>query len=402
MIELQGKYNKAKIFTDVVDAKSIAQVMELLNQEFASGSTIRMMPDIHAGAGCTIGTTMTITDKIVPNLVGVDIGCGVSCTAIGNLDKLNLNFADVDYAFHNLIPSGQNVNAEESSEVNLEELRCFKELHKLSWLKRSLPSLGGGNHFGEMSVGRDGTVYLLIHTGSRNLGKQIAEIYQESAYKALTDLSAERNELIASLKVEGREKEIPEQLSKLPSKKINKQLAYVEGDLLRDYLHDMKFAQRFAKNNRMAISNRITQHLLKKGYKLDIRDVCDTIHNYIDHDAMILRKGAVSAQKGETLIIPLNMRDGSLLCVGRGNSDWNYSAPHGAGRILSRSKAKDILSVTEFETQMDGIYTTCVGQGTLDESPMAYKDMQSIINNIGDTVDIIEVIKPIYNFKSNS
>lgn len=398
MIELKGKYNEAKIFTDVIDEASIAQVLLLLNQEFVSGNKIRLMPDIHAGAGCTIGTTMTITDKIVPNLVGVDIGCGMETI---QLKETHIEPQKLDKLIYEKIPSGFSVREKTHryfEKINLKELLCEKHIH-LNRAEKSLGTLGGGNHFIEANKADDGTIYIVVHSGSRHLGLEVANFYQEEGYKVLNKSTRQDiDAFIADLKQQGREKEIQKTLTAYKNTKrtnIPKQLAYVSGDLFDAYIHDMKIVQKYAELNRKAIMDEII-----KGMKIHVKDQFTTIHNYIDTDAMILRKGAVSAKEGERLLIPINMRDGSLICIGKGNDDWNQSAPHGAGRLMSRSAAKQSFTVSEFKKQMNGIYTTSVNKDTLDECPMAYKGIDDIINNIYDTVEIKSVIKPIYNFKA--
>ncbi|SEU28877.1 RNA-splicing ligase RtcB, repairs tRNA damage [Lacrimispora sphenoides] len=398
MIGLKGKYNEAKIFTDVVDEASIAQVMLLLNQEFVAGSKIRLMPDIHAGAGCTIGTTMTITDKIVPNLVGVDIGCGMECVQI---KEKHIELQKLDKLIYEKIPSGFNVRTKTHryfDKCQIEELYCVDKVN-LDRAERSLGSLGGGNHFIECNKDDDGNIYIVVHSGSRHLGLEVANFYQNQAYEVLNgSSSSDRENLIDELKKQGRENEIQKALSDLKNVKrtnVPKQLAYVSGKLFEQYIHDMKIVQEFAMYNRQAMMDEII-----KGMGVRVTQQFTTIHNYIDVNNMILRKGAVSAQIGERLIIPINMRDGSLVCIGKGNDDWNQSAPHGAGRLMSRSQAKETFTVSEFKKQMNGIYTTSVNKETLDECPMAYKGMEDIVNNIAATVDIESVIKPIYNFKA--
>lgn len=398
MIELVGKYGKAKVFTDVVEQSAISQVITLLNQEFTKDQRIRMMPDIHAGAGCTIGTTMTIGDKIVPNLVGVDIGCGMLVIRLG---KQDIDFAKLDSIIYECIPSGMEVRDEcheYADSIDLEDLACAKHLN-LDRAYHSIGTLGGGNHFIEVDEDDSGNRYLVIHTGSRYLGKQIAEYYQDLAYKKLNKCSdVDVSELIDRLKAEGKQKQIESELHKLKEVKrtsIPKDLAYLEGEDFGNYIHDMGIAQHYANLNRWAIANVI----------LDKMGWCNegnftTLHNYIDTYAMILRKGSVSAMEDEELIIPINMRDGSLICRGKGNEDWNCSAPHGAGRIMSRRQAKESVSLEEFEKSMEGIYTTSVSASTIDESPMAYKPIESILDNIGDTVEVVDIIKPVYNFKA--
>ena len=398
MIELKGKYNNAKVFTDLVDEASISQILLLLNQEFVSGSRIRLMPDVHAGAGCTIGTTMTITDRIVPNLVGVDIGCGMNTVRI---KEKHIELQKLDKLIYEKIPSGFNIREKTHryfDQINLEDLYCYKQINPAR-AEKSLGTLGGGNHFIEADQDNDGNIYIVVHSGSRHLGLEAADYYQEEGYRALNGSSKKDiDELITELKQQGREKEIQKSIAarkKEQNTSIPKQLAYVSGDLFEQYIHDMKIIQKYADLNRQAMMDEIL-----KGMKLHADWQFTTVHNYVDTEAMILRKGAVSARKGEKLLIPINMRDGSLICTGRGNDDWNQSAPHGAGRLMSRSKAKESFTVSEFQKQMDGIYTTSVSRDTLDECPMAYKGMDDIVNNISDTAEIIQIIKPIYNFKA--
>ena len=397
MIEVRGKYNTAKIFTDVVDEASIAQVIELCNQSFAEGSRIRLMPDIHAGAGCTVGTTMTIVDKVVPNLVGVDIGCGMETICIAERE---LDLEKLDLLIHKAIPSGFEIRKSPhhySSKIDLSKLYCASKVD-LYRAAKSIGTLGGGNHFIEVDRDDVGNVYLVIHSGSRHLGLEVAKYYQEAGYKVLNHSDeASVNAMIARLRAEGRHKEIQKELKKLNVKQTNipKALAYVSGELFDQYIHDMELVQQFAAINRKAMADEIVN-----GLGIHIRDQFSTIHNYIDTDKMILRKGAVSALTGETLLIPINMRDGSLICTGLGNEDWNYSAPHGAGRLMSRGEAKQSFSVDDFKKEMSGIYTTSVSNKTLDECPMAYKDIKDILDNIGPTVKVEKIIRPIYNFKA--
>lgn len=400
MIELQGTYNKAKIFADTVDEPSLAQVKLLLDQEFVSGSRIRMMPDIHAGAGCTIGTTMTITDQAVPNLVGVDIGCGMETVAV---KEKHLELQKLDKLIYEKIPSGFQIREKphlyfDEIESELHDLYCFAHINA-DRAQKSIGTLGGGNHFIEADKDEEGTIYLVVHSGSRHLGVEVADYYQQEGYRALNGAAKKDIErLIAQLKAEGRESEIQstiEARKSTVSTSIPKALAYVSGELFEQYIHDMKIVQRYAELNRKAMMREIV-----KGMKLHVTEQFTTVHNYIDTESMILRKGAVSAKKGEKLLIPINMRDGSLICIGKGNADWNESAPHGAGRLMSRSMAKQSFTVSEFKKQMSGIYSTSISQETLDECPMAYKGLDSIVNNISDTVDIVKRITPIYNFKA--
>lgn len=398
MIEVKGKYNEARIFTDVVDSASIAQVQELCNQEFTAGSRIRLMPDIHAGKGCTIGTTMTITDKVVPNLVGVDIGCGMETTRIR---EKRLELQKLDKLIYEKIPSGFSIreNAHRyASQIDLSQLHCARHVDLLR-AEKSIGTLGGGNHFIEVDKDDEGNLYLVVHSGSRHLGVEVADYYQNEGYKVLNHTDdASLEALVMQMKAEGREKEIQKELKKRKNVKqtsIPRTLAYVSGELFQHYIHDMKIVQQFAMLNRQAMMDELV-----KGLKLHVEEQFTTIHNYIDTDAMILRKGAVSAKAGEQLLIPINMRDGSLLCVGKGNEDWNFSAPHGAGRLMSRAEAKQSFTVSEFKKQMADVFTTSVNRSTLDECPMAYKGMQDILDNIGPTADVVKIIRPIYNFKA--
>ena len=366
MVELQGKYNIAKLFTDTAEQSTITQIEHLLNQEFITGSKIRIMPDAHAGMGCTIGTTMTITDKIVPNLVGVDIGCGMETVL---LKDERLELGQLDKAIHQYIPSGFSIRSTPhhfNDEIDLKVLRCAKHMD-LNRATLSIGTLGGGNHFIELGQDEDGRLYLVIHSGSRNLGKQVCEYYQNLAAKNLNRTG----------------------------KGADRVLAYLEGESFDDYLHDMAIIQQYADLNRKAMVRE-----LEKRVKFKIVEQFITAHNYIDLDTMILRKGAISAQKGERVLIPMNMRDGSLICIGKGNEDWNYSAPHGAGRIMSRTTAKEKITLTQYEKAMEGIYSSTINRKTLDEAPFAYKPMEEIIVNIGDTADIVKTIKPLYNFKA--
>ena len=371
MIELNGKYNTAKVFTDNIDSASVSQIIELCSQEFTIGEKIRMMPDVHAGVGCVIGTTMTITDKIVPNLVGVDIGCGMETVLI---KEKHMELMQLDKLIRRTIPSGFAIRSTPhklAEEAYICALRCADKID-LRRAERSVGTLGGGNHFIEADRGEKG-IYIVIHSGSRHLGADVAKYYQQQAVKQLEHSGDGKiHELIDSLKAQGREKDISRELKKLESTKritVPKNLAYVSGQLFEDYIHDMKIVQHFALLNRRAMMTEII-----RGMKLTPVEQFTTIHNYIDTENMILRKGSVSAQAGEKLIIPINMRDGSLICTGKGNPDWNFSAPHGAGRLMSRGEAKQSFTVSEFKKQMEGIYTTSVSQGTLDECPMAYKD----------------------------
>lgn len=395
MLELKGKYNTAKVFTDNVDNETISQVIELLNQDYINDAKIRIMPDCHAGAGCVIGTTMTISDKVCPNLVGVDIGCGMLAVRIAEKD---VDLPKLDDVINTYVPAGFNVNNEPLGNFN--HLNGLVAPADLPLAYRSIGSLGGGNHFIELDKDEDGNLWLVIHTGSRHLGLEVAKYYQEFAYKQLKDLDVgdKIKTVIADLKAKGREKEIEKTIKvlKMQEPHIPKSLCYVSGQTFKDYIHDMEIVQKHAELNRKYIADTVIE---KMGWH--ICEKFQTIHNYIDTKNLILRKGSVSARDGEKLIIPINMRDGSLICVGKGNPDWNYSAPHGAGRILSRSEAKDAVGIDEFRESMKGIYSSSVMESTIDESPMVYKPMEEIMENIKDTVDIVKVIKPVYNFKAH-
>lgn len=398
MIKVKGKYNSAIIYTDNVEDKVINQIKTLLDQEFVKGSKIRIMPDVHVGMGCTIGTTMTIEDKIVPNLVGVDIGCGLEVIKIKNKD---IELQKMDKLIYSKIPSGFKIRNKEhkfNDKIDLNQLKSRREVN-LKRARLSIGTLGGGNHFIEANKDSEENIYIVIHSGSRNLGHQVASLYQKKAYNALNkNTKKDIDEFVTQLRAQGREKDIKRELKKRRSgvgTDIPKDLAYLSGQLFDDYIHDMKIVQYFAELNRQAMAEEIV-----RGMKLDVVEQFTTIHNYVDTENMILRKGAVSAQLGEKLIIPINMRDGSLICIGKGNAEWNYSAPHGAGRVMSRTKAKKVLNLNEFKETMEGIYTTSVNRSTIDECAFAYKPMDEIIRNIGDTVDIIDRIVPIYNFKA--
>lgn len=399
MIELRGKYNSTKVFTDNIEQTAVDQIIELCNQEFLKDSKVRIMPDCHAGAGCTIGTTMTIKDKVVPNLVGVDIGCGVGVVKISNKD---IDFAKLDKVIRKYIPFGQEVRKSSHKnanqfESNLIKLKCFNNIN-FNRAVLAIGTLGGGNHFIEMNKDLNDNLYLVVHTGSRYLGKQVAKYYQDLAYKSLLDKKLNKKEIIDKLKKEGREKEIERELNNIKTNdiKINKELAYVEGINFDNYINDMKITQKFSSLNRKTIIDIIVEKM-----NFDVVESFETIHNYIDIENMILRKGSISARLGEKLIIPINMADGSLICIGKGNEDWNYSAPHGAGRLMSRGKAKKLVTIDEFQERMKGIWSTSVTPNTIDESPMAYKNIEEIMANIEDTVEIVDIIKPLYNFKAN-
>jgi tRNA-splicing ligase RtcB (3'-phosphate/5'-hydroxy nucleic acid ligase) len=405
MFMLSGKYATAKIFTDNVEDTARSQIVNLLNQPFSQGANIRIMPDTHAGAGCVIGFTAKLTDKIIPNLIGVDIGCGMLVVDITGL-KIDLN--SIDNIIHDKVPAGHDINSDELTKFKLyETLLCHDHLKNQGNFGKALGSLGGGNHFIEINESNSGKHYLVIHSGSRNLGKQVAEFYQRMAIDLWknggTDHVAERRGIVDALRSIGKGYEIPDALAehdkrfKAAHPQYPADLCFLFGQTMLDYWNDMEICQLYASINRTTMADTILTAL---GSRVQEHDFFETVHNYINSDDNIMRKGAVSANKGERLIIPINMRDGSLLCVGKGNEDWNNSAPHGAGRLMSRSEAKKKIAMHEYRSSMDGIYTSCVTEETLDESPMAYKPMQEIIDNIQPTVDITEIIKPIYNFKA--
>lgn len=399
MFEIKGKINTAICYAKVVEDEAVEQIRRMCDYEFTQNSKIRIMPDVHAGKGCTIGTTMTVTDKVVPNIVGVDIGCGMYTV---NLGKGNIDFEKLDEAAH-FIPSGMNIWEGRQERFDLQELRCYRSLKNTKWLERSLGTLGGGNHFIEVDRASDGTNYLVIHTGSRNLGKQVAEIYQQLAVdlnKGKETYFQQRDEIIRTYKEQGRRKDIQKALEAISWNQrettMPEDLCYLYGQFFEDYMHDVDICQRFARRNR----EKIAEILLVRTGMIG-GEAFHTIHNYIDTEEMILRKGAIAAHAGEKVLIPINMRDGSVLAIGKGNSEWNYSAPHGAGRIMSRTKAKSELNLDEYKKAMSCIYTTSVNEATLDEAPMAYKSLEDIIDVIKESVEVIEVMKPIYNFKAN-
>lgn len=408
-----------KIFTDNIEETALEQIKELLSIDVFSDKKIRIMPDVHAGAGCVIGFTGDLGDKVIPNIVGVDIGCGMR---ILNLGKIS----DIDYhAFHEHIrsnvPSGMIVREDrfgfkplvgEEMDIYREakklvtELYCYREIKDSGRINKAIGSLGGGNHFIELDRDDEGNIYLVIHTGSRNLGKQVAEIYQAKAVKHLTagadELDNAIKRTIEEYKAAGRRSELQDVIMKM--RRVNQKtepslpaaLCYVEGEAREHYLHDMRLCQRWAVLNRKLISI-----LLMRFFPdVEVKDEFESIHNYISDDNLI-RKGSISAAAGEKCIIPLNMRDGSLLCTGKGNPDWNCSAPHGAGRVLSRNQAYAKITMADFEASMQGIYSETVNEFTRDESPMVYKPAEEIIANIGDTVTIDTIIRPIFNFKAS-
>lgn len=400
MIEIKGKMSTAICYTNVVEEGAIEQIRRMCDYALTEGSRVRIMPDVHSGKGCTIGTTMTVTDKVCPNIVGVDIGCGMYTV---KLAEKTLDFEKIDEAAH-FIPSGLNVWKGRIEKFDLTSLKCYRSLRDTRRLERSLGTLGGGNHFIEIDKAVDGTFYLVIHSGSRNLGKQVADIYQQLAidlHAGKDDFFKRKDELISTYKAEGRRGEIQKALKELAKEYAEKtpdipnDLCWLYGSFLDDYLHDVEICQQFAKRNREKMAEIILERT-----GMTATEAFHTIHNCIDTGEMILRKGAIAAHEGEKVLIPINMRDGSIIAVGKGNPEWNYSAPHGAGRIMSRSKAKEAIDIESYKASMDGIYTTSVNEQTLDEAPMAYKSIDDIIEFVKDSVDILDIMKPVYNFKA--
>ena len=401
MFEIKGKLNTAICYAKVVEDEAIEQIRRMCDYKLTEGSKVRIMPDVHSGKGCTIGTTMTIVDKACPNIVGVDIGCGMYTV---KLSEKELDLAAIDEACH-FLPSGKNVWEGRKEHFDLTGLKCYRSLKDTKRLERSLGTLGGGNHFIEVDRASDGTNYLVIHSGSRNLGKQVAEIYQQLAvdlHMGKEKYFIKRDEIIRTYKEEGRKGEIQDALKKLRNDfetqdlLVPEDLCWLYGTFLEDYLADVEICQRFAKRSRELMAEVILERC-----NLHAVEAFHTIHNYIDTKEMILRKGSIAAHAGEKVLIPINMRDGSVIAVGKGNPEWNYSAPHGAGRLMSRSKAKENLDLDSYKKAMEGIYTTSVNESTLDEAPMAYKALEDIIDVIRDSVDIIEVMKPVFNFKAS-
>ena len=405
-MKLTGKYSEAIIYTKNVEDTALEQIQELLDIESFKNSKIRIMPDVHAGKGCVIGFTANMGDKVIPNIVGVDIGCGMHTTYLG---KVDLDLPKIDKFIHEEIPSGKNINQEKKHDFidEINKVRCIRSIKGRSkeW-NRAIGSLGGGNHFIEINEDNDQNKYLVIHSGSRNLGNRVANFYQQEAIQyhgGLNDVyRAAKENIIETYKKEGKRQEIQKRLKELKKEfekepTIPNDLCYLEGQLKEDYFHDMKICQRYAELNRETISKRILDFLFgHTDFKM-----FHTTHNYIDFNDNIIRKGAIRALENETVLIPINMRDGSILAKGKGNPDWNYSAPHGAGRLYSRTRSKELINLEDFKKSMEGIYTTCVNDKTIDESPMAYKSIDDIIDNIKDSVDIIKILKPIYNFKAS-
>jgi len=399
-MQIQGKVNTAICYAKIIEDEAIEQIKRMCDYPCTENSKIRIMPDVHAGKGCTIGTTMTIKDKAVPNIVGVDIGCGMYTV---NLGRGEIDFEKFDEAAH-FIPSGFDVWEGRQEHFDLTRLFCYRNLENSRRIERSLGTLGGGNHFIEIDKSSDGTNYLVIHSGSRNLGKQAAEFYQGIAIdlaKGLDEYFKQRDEIIKTYKEQGRRKEIQAALIELKKYRretnpvMPEDLCFLYGEYLENYLHDIEICQEFARRNREKIAE-----ILLSRTGISGGASFHTIHNYIDTNEMILRKGAIAAHEGEKVLIPINMRDGSVLAIGKGNPEWNFSAPHGAGRIMSRSSAREHLSMEEYRASMSGIYTTSINEDTLDEAPMAYKSLDDIVDVISDSVEILEIVKPVYNFKA--
>lgn len=401
---VEGRYNSAKVFTNVLDENCIDHIKGLLDLEAFREAQVRIMPDCHAGSSCVIGFTADLGDKIIPNIVGVDIGCGMLTVELG---KIDIDLPRLDQVIHDKVPCGRNVNEGRLMRfTELQDMRCYRELNDTKAIERAIGSLGGGNHFIEIDEDEDGCKYLVIHTGSRQLGKQVAEHYQKIARGLHTGWGPlwDKEEVIKrEYKASGRRSEIQDALKELhrsfhqTAPDMPLEYTFLSGKYTDDYLHDMRICQKYADENRKMIAR-----LIIENYGLEPLSEFTTVHNYIDHDSNIIRKGAVSAKEGEVLLIPINMRDGSLLCRGKGNPDWNYSAPHGAGRLFSRGTAFHEFTLEEYERTMReaGIYSTTVDGSTLDECPMAYKGMKDIVDNIAPTAEIIKILKPIYNFKA--
>lgn len=405
MLEVKGKFNTAKVFTDKIEDEAVQQIKELCNQPFVEECKVRIMPDTHKGVSCVIGFTADLKDKVIPNIVGVDIGCGMLTV---NLGKIDIDLEKLDNVIHKYVPSGMNVHEGRMIKFpELQELKCYRSLTNTKRIERSIGTLGGGNHFIEIDEGKDGTKYLVIHSGSRNLGTQVARIYQDLAIDLCSgkeDYFIQRENVIKEYKEAGRRKEIQSALKKLKEKydelmpEYPRELCFLSGKYREDYLNDMNICQNYADLNRNTMADIILSKMFNKS--LDNYESFTTIHNYINFKDNIIRKGAISAYKDEKILIPLNMKDGSIIAIGKGNEDWNYSAPHGAGRRLSRTKAKENIDLEEFKECMKGIFTTSVSEYTMDEAPMAYKPKEEILDFISDTAEIIEIIKPIYNFKA--
>lgn len=402
---LKGKYSEAIIYTNNIEESAKEQILELCNQDFTKNSKIRIMPDCHSGKGCVIGFTANLGDKVIPNIVGVDLGCGMLTIELNNF---NIDLKKIDEIINQYIPSGFNTHQRIKVRFpKLKNLYCYRNLKNTKRIEKSIGTLGGGNHFIEIDKDDDNKLYLVIHSGSRNLGKQVAEYYQNIAIDICNgkeDYCEEKKKIIKECTLNGEKFLIQDKLNELKNKyekselKLKKELCFLTGDFKDAYLHDMKICQEYAILNRKVIANIILDKMFNK--KLDNFKYFETVHNYINFKDNIIRKGSISVYKNEKVLIPINMRDGSIIALGKGNSNWNYSAPHGAGRIMSRNKAKKLITMKEYKDSMKNIFSTSITKNTLDEAPMSYKPIKEIIENIKDTVDIVKIIKPIYNFKA--
>jgi len=396
MMTIKGKYAEAKIFIDHTEPGLIEQVQRVLDNLISDGQKIRIMPDCHVGNGICIGYVSTFSDKIIPSFVGVDLFCGM---LVQKLENKNIDFEKLDKILHNYVPSGFSIHNRPhrfSNLIDLTKLKCYPYLKNYKKFELAIGTIGNGNHFFEIDKDDEGNYYSVIHTGSRNLGKQVADYYQKKAYENLVNNNKEKNNLISKLKAEGNEQYIQKELLKIEKMHINKNMAYCEGELMKDYLYDMAICKQYAELNRKAIAD-----IIQRGMNWKIVEEFETLHNYVDIENKILRKGAVSAKKGEILYIPMNMSWGGIIAKGKGNEDFLYSAGHGGGRKMSRKTAKEIVSMDDYKKSMEGIYTTCVNEGTIDESPMAYKDPEQVLKDSQDTIEVIKRITPLYNFKAS-
>ncbi|HRT03787.1 MAG TPA: RtcB family protein [Candidatus Diapherotrites archaeon] len=396
MIVVKGKYAEAKIFTDNFEPGLLEQIISVLDNIVSENQTIRIMPDCHVGNGICIGYVSTFSDKIIPSFVGVDLFCGM---LVQKLKNKNIDFEKLDKILHNYVPSGFSIHNRPhrfSNLIDLTKLKCYPYLKNYKKFELAIGTIGNGNHFFEIDKDDEGNYYSVIHTGSRNLGKQVADYYQKKAYENLVNNNKEKNNLISKLKAEGNEQYIQKELLKIEKMHINKNMAYCEGELMKDYLYDMAICKQYAELNRKAIAD-----IIQRGMNWKIVEEFETLHNYVDIENKILRKGAVSAKKGEILYIPMNMSWGGIIAKGKGNEDFLYSAGHGGGRKMSRKTAKEIVSMDDYKKSMEGIYTTCVNEGTIDESPMAYKDPEQVLKDSQDTIEVIKRITPLYNFKAS-
>jgi len=405
-MELQGKYGTAIVYTDDIESGAISQIINLLNQPMAENAHVRIMPDVHAGAGCVIGYTAHLTDKIVPNLIGVDIGCGVRAWKIGKRSLVGEKFEKLDKFIRGNIPSGREIHEYPIGVISYDKVEaCKRTDQNFNYVLNSVGTLGGGNHFIEIDLDQDDNLWLIVHTGSRNFGLKIAKHYQDLAEQSLFGLTKEEfqaqvDEIKKTKKGKGIEVAIQALRKQAMKKGKATGLEYLEGPEAELYFNDMKVAQDFAQLNRFAIGSII----LGDFYKLKIEELesIESVHNYINFDDHVVRKGAISAHVGQKVIIPLNMADGVIVGVGKGNMNWNFSAPHGAGRRMSRSKAKVSITLEDFQRVMKakGVWTSTADKHTLDEAPQAYKKAEHIIEYLKDTVDISVQMKPVYNFKA--